>query len=75
MSDGTIDLGQQPGRVRYQVEPYLVLLLQLAEQPGLVLQYQALGHVESGRRFSAGGAETLPSPLAGRLRPARRDRF
>ena len=43
-----IDLGQQPGRVRDEIEPDLVLLFQLAEQPGLVLQDQALGDVEPG---------------------------
>ena len=33
---GTVGLGQQPGRVGDEVEPHLVLLLQLADQAGVV---------------------------------------
>ena len=43
---GTVHLGQQPGRVGDQVEPHLVLLLQLPDQAGVVPQDQPLGDVQ-----------------------------
>ena len=50
-----VDLGQQLSRVRDAVDPDLVLLLQLPDQPGLVLEDQALGDGQPRR-------STSPSP-------------
>ena len=52
---GTVHLGQQPGRVRGEVEPDLVLLLQLPDEAGLVLEDQPLGDVDA-RGLRPGGA-------------------
>ena len=46
--DRAINLDELAGPARDKIEPHFVLLLQLAEQPGLVLQYQALGNIEPG---------------------------
>ena len=53
---GPVDLRQQPGRVRDEVEPDLVLLLELLDELGLVLEDQPLGDRPAARLPAAGRA-------------------